>query len=882
MTKPDLQSPAELWTAYQRLSAENAALRASQAEIEERTEKQLALLKQQISQRKKAEEALQRESGIVRLLQEVAAAANEATSIDAALQFALEKICEYMGWPLGYVYAHTQDRAGEIAATGLWVCQDERFQNAVGNADLMAGQGWLGDIWQRGQTHWQPDDGLAHWQLQASFALPVRVGAEVVTILQFFTADPTPPETDLVEVMEHIAIQLGRVVERIRAAEALRNSENRFRAIFNQTFQFIGLLQPDGALVEANQTALAFGGLTREEAVQRPFWEVRWWTISPETQTRLQQAVRDAANGRFVRYEVDVLGQGDQVATIDFSLKPIFGDDGQVVWLIAEGRDITPLKQIMRRLRQSEAMLSEAQRVARLGSWEWDVQTDQLFWSEEMHRIYGSDATEESVSYARFLARLHPEDRPYVEETIAQAYQRERPFEFHHRIIRSDGVVRTLFGRGQPVLDSAGKLVRMVGTGQDVTEQKETEARLLEAQQRARQTAELLRTANIALTQSLDLQTVLETLLDSLADLLPYDSGSVLLRVEPSSLVVQAIRGYAVEFQAYPLRGRPLPIIAFPHLEAVISRQESVQINDTLAYPDWRPHFEFAGEVRSWLGVPLLANGQIIGLCALNHHETDHFTEEYRLLAETLATQAVVAIQNARWVAELRASREQLRLLAERVVSAQEEERQRVSRELHDEAGQSLTALKMSLELLRASLPPDLEAAGQSLGEAIDLTDQTMEHIRLLAHGLRPPALDTLGLNAAVEGLCLEFANRSQLALHYEGCDLPRLADATAISLYRFAQEALTNVAKHAEAGRVKVVLRRDGGQIILMIADDGQGFNVLEKAPGSATSVGMGLVGMEERLTLLGGRLVIESKPGEGTRLVAVAPLLASYKEEQ
>lgn len=880
MTEPDLQSPAELWTAYQRLSAENASLRASRAEIEERTEKQLTLLKQQISQRKKAEEALRRESGIVRLLQEVAAAANEAQSIDAALQFALEKICEYMGWPLGYIYVHTQDRAGETAATGLWVCQDERFQNAVGNANLMAGQGWLGDIWQRGQTRWRPDTSLAHWQLQASFALPVLVGSEVVTILQFFTTDPTPPDTDLVEVMEHIAIQLGRVVERIRAAEALRNSENRFRAIFNQTFQFIGLLQPDGALVEANQTALAFGGLTREEAVQRPFWEIRWWTLTPETQARLQQAIRDAANGRFVRYEVDVLGQGDQVATIDFSLKPIFGDDSQVAWLIAEGRDITPLKQMMRRLRQSEAMLSDAQRVARLGSWEWDVQTDQLFWSEEMHRIYGSDATQEVISYADFLARVHPEDRLYVEEAVGQAYSNERPFEFHHRIIRSDGVVRTLFGRGQPVLDNAGKLVRMVGTGQDVTEQRETEIRLLEAQERARQTAELLRTANVALTQSLDLQTVLETLLDYLADLLPYDSGSILLRRGVSSLAVRAIRGYGIEFRAYPLRGRPLPIAAFTHLEAVISRQESVQINDTRTYPDWRPHYELTNDVRSWLGVPLLVGGQVIGLCALNHREPDHFTEEYRLLAETLATQAAVAIQNARWVAELRASREQLRLLAERVVSAQEEERRRLSRELHDESGQSLTALKMSLELIRASLPPDLEMANQSLDEAIELTDQTMEHIRLLAHGLRPPALDTLGLNTAIEGLCLEFANRSQLPVHYEGCDLPRLNDATAISLYRFMQEALTNIAKHAEAGRVEVALRCNGDQLSLLVADDGRGFDRSEEALDDATPTGMGLVGMEERLALLGGKLTIESEPGKGTRLYAVAPLLAAEKE--
>jgi signal transduction histidine kinase len=163
-------------------------------------------------------------------------------------------------------------------------------------------------------------------------------------------------------------------------------------------------------------------------------------------------------------------------------------------------------------------------------------------------------------------------------------------------------------------------------------------------------------------------------------------------------------------------------------------------------------------------------------------------------LAETLVAQAAIAIQNARWFTELRASREELRELAQRIVTVQEEERRRVSRELHDEAGQSLTALKMSLEMIHADLPPELELIDQSLAEAIELTDETMERIRRLAHGLRPPALDALGLNTALEGLCREVASRAGLEMAYDGRELPRLPDTMAVSLYRFVQEALTNV----------------------------------------------------------------------------------------
>ncbi|HAA27041.1 MAG TPA: hybrid sensor histidine kinase/response regulator, partial [Cyanobacteria bacterium UBA8553] len=115
-------------------------------------------------------------------------------------------------------------------------------------------------------------------------------------------------------------------------------SERRFRAIFDQTFQFIGLLKPDGTLLEANQTALDFGGISHADIIGRPFWEARWWTISPETQNQLKDAIRQAAAGEFVRYEVDVLGAGDTVATIDFSLKPVKDETGNVILLIPEGR----------------------------------------------------------------------------------------------------------------------------------------------------------------------------------------------------------------------------------------------------------------------------------------------------------------------------------------------------------------------------------------------------------------------------------------------------------------------------------------------------------------------------------------------------------------
>jgi PAS domain S-box-containing protein len=135
--------------------------------------------------------------------------------------------------------------------------------------------------------------------------------------------------------------------QRTRAIEKTQQEqERRFHAIFDSAYQFVGLLKPDGTVLEANQTFLDFGGMKLNDVIGVPFWDTAWWTITPETQAQLKDAVRRAAQGEFVRYEVDVWGAAHHVATIDFSLKPIRDEAGQVALLIPEGRDISERKQL--------------------------------------------------------------------------------------------------------------------------------------------------------------------------------------------------------------------------------------------------------------------------------------------------------------------------------------------------------------------------------------------------------------------------------------------------------------------------------------------------------------------------------------------------------
>jgi signal transduction histidine kinase len=158
------------------------------------------------------------------------------------------------------------------------------------------------------------------------------------------------------------------------------------------------------------------------------------------------------------------------------------------------------------------------------------------------------------------------------------------------------------------------------------------------------------------------------------------------------------------------------------------------------------------------------------------------------------------------------------------------------------------------------------------MARAVALTDATMEQIRSLAQSLRPPTLDSVGLSAALEGICRSFAGHTRLTIEYVAAELPVLPDMVSITLYRFLQEALTNVARHADARHVRVTLQHDAEAIWLAVEGDGRGFDPPRLADGSALS-SMGIAGMRERLQLLGGRLEIDTQLGQGTRLAASVP---------
>jgi signal transduction histidine kinase len=282
-------------------------------------------------------------------------------------------------------------------------------------------------------------------------------------------------------------------------------------------------------------------------------------------------------------------------------------------------------------------------------------------------------------------------------------------------------------------------------------------------------------------------------------------------------------------------------------------------------------HALAAEGMTAYTSVPLLVTDHPIGYLNLWTDDPTQLTPESEEFAQQVADSLAVAIHNARLFDQLTQAQDQLRELSERLVDVQENERRTLARELHDQAGQSLTALKIGLGMAtkRPDCPPEL---GEQLNGLLRLSDEIAEELHRLAMSLRPASLDRLGLVPAVEQLChtMERSGHLTVEMVAHGLTGYRLPATIETTLYRVIQEALGNAMRHSAAGQVGVLLERTDHAVRAVIEDDGRGFNVVDALQGGR----LGLTGIRERAEMLGGQYCIESAPGAGCTVFVEVPL--------
>ena len=281
-----------------------------------------------------------------------------------------------------------------------------------------------------------------------------------------------------------------------------------------------------------------------------------------------------------------------------------------------------------------------------------------------------------------------------------------------------------------------------------------------------------------------------------------------------------------------------------------------------------------AGQLRAALSIPMRVRGQIIGVMNFCGDGQTAFSGETVRLLNLLATIAALAVENAHLYQTANARARLRRQLLAREIKVQEEERRRIARELHDEVGQSLTGLIMSLDALEQTVSGDgREQLRRHLTEARDIASGTLQEIRRVIFDLRPTLLDDLGLAAAVDWYVKTSLSKAgiQPVVRAGGLDT-RLPQRLEVALYRLVQEAVTNVIKHSYARQCTVSVTRTDGSVETVVEDDGRGFD-----PDKISRAGeehLGIVGMQERVRSLGGQFAIDSRPGGGTRVRIRIPL--------
>ncbi len=482
----------------------------------------------------------------------------------------------------------------------------------------------------------------------------------------------------------------------------------------------------------------------------------------------------------------------------------------------------------------------------------WNTTPDGQFFERESgwHEFTG-----QSPRQARgfgWLSQVHTDDVEVLGAVWTQSAQHERAFETEYRLHHRSGEFRRVLVRGVPVRQN-GKVVEWIGTLVDVEEARRAEQRLREGEERLRFALAVSGTG----VWDWDIVTGRLEWNDGHHHLFGQNAETPQLITDLLALIHQD--------DAQSITAQ---------IRAALQTDDVAEMEYRLVRCDGKTVWARAmGRVftRNEFGIATRMMGVISDVTSQKEAE-----EVLHRSHKELQSEAQTAREET---AELRR-----RLLA-RLVEAQEEERKRLSRELHDQMGQTLTVVSMNLRALsefvrestrelRQNDPALEDELNRRFGALQKVLGGLGEQVGTLARELRPPSLDTLGLSAALRQFVREWEGATSISAQFDVLGLdnstPRFAPEIEVALYRVVQEALTNVARHAQAHTVSVLLQRPGGELMAIVEDDGHGF-----VPGHVPQNRLGLVGMRERLDAVGGTLQIESEPGGGTTVFARVPLL-------
>jgi PAS domain S-box-containing protein len=404
----------------------------------------------------------------------------------------------------------------------------------------------------------------------------------------------------------------------------------------------------------------------------------------------------------------------------------------------------------------------------------------------------------------------------------------------------------------------------------DITKRKEIEKKI------KRQNLELVTINSItqAISQSLNLEEVLYLALERTLETLNAEEGAIFLKEGMNGVQFLPVKGIVkkkslgyVESQSW---------IGEDMIEEVIKKGDITSFDECLLNRKGLLKKKSPKRIRSLVSVPLKSKDKVVGVMNIGAHRKDLLSKDDIPLLKSIGSTIGMAIENARLFQEISSKsieiedeRKKLKQLTEKLIRTQDDERRWILRELHDEAGQLMSTLKIDLEIIKKELPLGNIKLKGIFENAVNLVDKTTSEMRRISSHLHPSILDTLGLIPAIESYIEDCKRRFNVAIDFNYTGFKERMDYNLETvLYRSVQESLMNVWKHAEAKYVSLNLVKSPNMIIAMIRDDGKGFDAAKVLSSKGNETGLGLLGIRERVSLVGGRVKITSKPGSGTTL--------------
>ncbi|MDP2728769.1 MAG: GAF domain-containing protein, partial [Dehalococcoidia bacterium] len=370
--------------------------------------------------------------------------------------------------------------------------------------------------------------------------------------------------------------------------------------------------------------------------------------------------------------------------------------------------------------------------------------------------------------------------------------------------------------------------------------------------------------------RSLELEEVLKGALDQVLAITEAEVGSISLRDERNGLLSRRV------YRA----SDGVPSGEFcPNIEECLCGRVA-QVGESLiaCVPQaggWDKVACLQNGFKSLVILPLKAKDKVRGVLYLASSKPDHFSSSEQRLLAAISHQIGIAVENARLYGEIQQREDMRRQLLAKVISAQEEERKRIARELHDESAQALTALIMSIQAAQEALPDGLDREKERLARTKAQAIHALVEMRQMILDLRPTALDDLGLVPAIRWYTEAHLQPLGIRSAVEAVGIKRrLPPEIETSLFRISQEAINNVAKHSKAKEASIRLEIGEEEVRCKVEDDGVGFDVGTYLSHKGTDQGLGLLGVRERVSLLGGSLAIESSPGKGTCVGVIIPI--------